>query len=499
MGNLNRIVNINIDVKTPAVSTASFDHLLIVGPAPKIPPANAPYPVGTYSDLEGVTDAGWATTGDNADPVGVAARIAFSQSPQPSKIYIAVQKELEPLIDKMRVQVITADSVGDLLPAEAFNTPPESLPWLQVVFEHQNLTGGELSIAVEKDGVLIYSGNLPHLAADRQAYFQAVLGSAQDGEPVGLNLESGQLNGVYRVTLEAVSGGRKTTLDQTVRFDGTAATVVDSGFSAPDLEHPTATLERALTCTGWYVICPAGVPESQYEEIAQWTEAQVKLFAFTYTGEKCPVGAIYYRSFGYDGKTEDKQAPDDVPTPNRYLHVAAAAKCLAYPSGSETWKFKQLAAVYPSNFTSAKCDALESERLNYYAEYGGRNITMNGQVMAGEWIDVIRFRDWQQNDMQYRLYNLFIMNTKVPFTNNGIVLVENQIIASLKAGQTAGGIAPDEFDADGLRVPGFTVTVPNSMSLSASEKASRILTGCKFSARLAGAIHAITVNGDFTY
>lgn len=362
MGNLKRIVNINIDIKTPAVSAASFDALLIVGPAPKEPPEYAPYPVGSYTDLAGVEDAGWKTTGEDADPVGIAARIAFSQNPQPAKIFIAVQQEERGV----------KEEIGD-------------------------------------------------------------------------------------------------------------------------------TLSRALNTSGWYVICPAGIEESEFPTIAEWTEAQIKLFAFTYTGDTCPVDEIYYRSFGYNGRTEDRQEAQDIPEANFYLHVAAVAKCLAYSAGSETWKFKQLASVYPSNFSSTMSDKLETDHLNYYAEYGGRNITMNGQVRAGEWIDVIRFRDWLQDDMQYRIYNLLIMNTKVPYTNNGIALVENQMIASLKAGVAAGGIAPDEYDSDGNLVPGFTVTVPNSMDLSASEKSSRVLSGCKFSARIAGAIHVVTVNGELTY
>ena len=364
MGNLKRIVNINIDIKTPAISSASFDNLLIVGPAPAVAPDITPYPVGSYTDLEGVTDAGWVTVGETADPVGIAARIAFSQNPQPAKIFIAVQQEVS-------------------------------------------------------EGVL---------------------------EPIG------------------------------------------------------TTLNRALQTSGWYVICPAGIAESEFETIAEWTEAQIKLFAFTWIGNNLPVTAgIYYRTMGWYGKVAETQLPADVPVSNRYMHVAAVAKCLAYSAGSETWKFKQLASVVPSELTSTKSDALEADHMNYFAEYGGRNITMNGQVTAGEWIDVIRFRDWLQDDMQYRIYNLLIMNTKVPYTNPGIALVQNQIIASLKAGQAAGGIAPDEFDSDGNLTPGYTVTVPNSMDLSASQKASRALTGCKFSARLAGAIHAVTVNGELTY
>jgi hypothetical protein len=364
MGNLKRIVNINIDIKTPAISAANFNNLLIIGPAPAVAPDIDPPAVGSYTDLEGVTDAGWVTVGTTADPVGIAARIAFSQNPQPAKIFIAVQQEI---------------SEGEI-------------------------------------------------------------------EPIG------------------------------------------------------ATLDRALQTSGWYVICPAGVAESEFETIAEWTEAQTKLFAFTWTGSDMPVTAgIYYRTMGWYGKVTETQLESDVPASNKYVHVAASAKCLAYPAGSETWKFKQLASVVPSELTSTKSDAIETAHLNYYAEYGGRNITMNGQVTAGEWIDVIRFRDWLQDDMQYRIYNLLIMNDKVPYTNPGIALVENQIIASLKAGQSVGGIAPDEFDADGNLVPGYTVTVPNSMELSASQKASRALTGCKFSARLAGAIHVVTVNGELTY
>lgn len=363
MGNLNRIVNINIDIKTPAVSAASFDNLLIIGPAPATAPEIAPPDVGSYTDLEGVAEAGWVTVGDKADPVGVAARIAFSQNPRPAKIFIAVQ----------RTESGTTEPIGE-------------------------------------------------------------------------------------------------------------------------------TLNRALATSGWYVVCPAGIPESDFETIAEWTEAQTKLFAFTYTGDKCPVTlGIYYRTMGWYGKVKETQAVKDVPQSNLYLHVAAVAKCLAYSAGSETWKFKQLASVVPSNITSTTSDKLENDHLNYFAEYGSRNITMNGQVLAGEWIDVIRFRDWLQDDMQYRIYNLLIMNTKIPYTNQGIALVENQMIASLKAGQAAGGIAPDEFDSDGVLNPGFTVDVPNSMDLSASEKASRALTGCKFSARLAGAIHVVTVNGELTY
>ena len=63
----------------------------------------------------------------------------------------------------------------------------------------------------------------------------------------------------------------------------------------------------------------------------------------------------------------------------------------------------------------------------------------------------------------------------------------------------AGGIAESEFDEDGTEIPGYVTSVPLAASLSASEKASRKLTKCKFKARLAGAIHFAELKGSLTY
>ncbi len=112
--------------------------------------------------------------------------------------------------------------------------------------------------------------------------------------------------------------------------------------------------------------------------------------------------------------------------------------------------------------------ALADANLDYFITVGNKNITMNGKVVAGEWADVIRFRDWLKNDMQVRVVNLFVTRPKVPYTDSGIGLVQNQMLASLKAGQDVGGIAEEEFDEDGNSIPGYTTSVPLAASLSAS-------------------------------
>ena len=74
---------------------------------------------------------------------------------------------------------------------------------------------------------------------------------------------------------------------------------------------------------------------------------------------------------------------------------------------------------------------LEEENLNYYVPCAGRDITRDGKMIGGEWVDIIRFRDWLKNQMQIRIYELFVKHPKIPYTDAGIVLVQNQMEAVL--------------------------------------------------------------------
>jgi hypothetical protein len=74
------------------------------------------------------------------------------------------------------------------------------------------------------------------------------------------------------------------------------------------------------------------------------------------------------------------------------------------------------------------------------------------------------------------------------------------LIQSLVLGRSAGGIAPEEIDPITDRViPSFTTSVPAASSITANQKATRKLTGIKFTARLTGAIHAVEINGTLAY
>lgn len=266
-------------------------------------------------------------------------------------------------------------------------------------------------------------------------------------------------------------------------------------------ESITDVLNKAVEYGGWYGIALESTfsDKETITEVIKWTEANNKMFCFTLTDiEQLPdtAGTVYLRSFGiYAGNAQTQ------PEENKYAGVAWMAKCFGYDPGSETWAFKELASIAPSKLKNSLKTQLSNANITYYTTYAGKNITSanGGKVIGNEWIDTIRFRDWLKNYMQERIFNLFVGNPKVSFVDSGITAIESKMIEALKKGQDVGGISPTEFDDDGNEIPGYTTSVPKSASLTETQKASRKLTGCKFTARLAGAIQAVNISGTVKY
>lgn len=518
--NYDQIATVDIDIVSPIVDDASFDNLLIMGPAPArdpVVPRTTP-DVGVYASLQEVEDAGFVTTGTGADPVGVAARVAFSQSPTPTQVYIAVQRAAVGSVGAAQTIVETNAVLSERVGTK------ENLTGCTISFSEKarrlyvNLTGPAASVKntglvdalteLTAQGYVVSIGDTQITDANSLRalpVFQQVAAMAAGDEDIKIVVaveKEGALGVSYGVTVSYP--------DPNAPAVAAAETDTDEPIDNPDkaLEAPADTIARALATSGWYVLCTAGIAPRYYEEIAAYIETQEKMFCYTEmdffgggeNGGNAPsVGNVYYRTCGIYGRETTDQADEDVPEANLYMNVAWVAKWLNYESGSETSAFKTLAGVYPSRLTSTEMKALKESSLNYFITVGNKNISMNGMVVAGEWADIIRFRDWQKNDMQVRVVNLFITRPKVPYTDSGIALVQNQMIASLKAGQDVGGIAEDEFDENGETIPGYVTSVPLAASLSASEKASRILRKCKFKARLAGAIHFAELTGSLTY
>lgn len=238
---------------------------------------------------------------------------------------------------------------------------------------------------------------------------------------------------------------------------------------------------------------------SSVSEASAWAAANEKLYFVEYTDiDEPPViaEASKYRTVVvFSGKADAEELPDE----NKYLALAWAAKCVNYQPGSETWALKEINLCTPSLLTNAEKNDLNEKNINSFRRYAGTNVTIGGTVYAGEWIDVIRFRDWLKAEVQKNVFNVLRTNRKIPFTDAGIGLIEGAIEKALRDGQNIGGIAPASYDADGNETPGYIVSLPKASELTEAERATRKLKNCRYSARLAGAIHVVEIEGYLTF
>ena len=264
-------------------------------------------------------------------------------------------------------------------------------------------------------------------------------------------------------------------------------------------ETITEVLNRAKAETVFYgVHISSFTEETDVQEAISWAEANEKLFCFEYTNiDKFPVkNTSFYRSFAiFSGLPDGYAESDTQPSENAFAALGWMAKCFGYEPGSETWAYKELAGIVPSALSKDNKNKLVEKNVSAFLRYAGSNITTGGKTLAGEWIDVIRFRDWLKNELQVSVFNILKVNRKVPYTDSGISLIEGAMETVLKKAQDIGGVSRTEYSADGAEIPGFTVSVPKASGLDEATRKSRKLTSCEWTARLAGANHIVEISG----
>lgn len=169
-----------------------------------------------------------------------------------------------------------------------------------------------------------------------------------------------------------------------------------------------------------------------------------------------------------------------------YPEAAWAGRVLPLDPGSETWKFKNLAGIEASDLSTTQENVIFANKGNTYETFAGVSITREGTVASGEYIDVIRFVDWLEARMQEDIYQALINVPKIPYTDNGVAIIESLIRKRLLIGIRVGGLAED---------PEFTISVPKVADVTNVDKAARLLPDVEFEATLAGAIHKTQIRG----
>lgn len=448
MANLDRIVMCNISLNTTGITQEGFSTLLIVGPH-----AHSLARVESYTAASEMIDAGFSAD----DPLYLACADAFSQTPRPRQVKVGRQ-----LVDSVLVSVkkVTATGVYTItVSTKDTDGNVQSTP-----YSYTNNGGTAADIATGLQNVIANDAS------------SAVTATVADGV----------------VTLTGNSGDS---------FMVQVSSMLSMANGTVTEDVPTMMAAIVAYDNDWYGWAFTSRVQADILAAAAWTESVRKIFgtstaeAGSYnpdvtsdTGYKL-YNDNYYRTFWF---YHEKAATD-------FPECAVFARCFAVLPGGETWALKKLAGVTTDGLTETQYNAITRKNGNTFERFRNISLTQNGKVAAGEWIDVIRFRDWLQEEITVNVVNLLINRDKVPYTDDGIAMIEARIRQALELGQRRGGIAPTEYDEDGNENLGFTIEVPLSSQISANQKASRVLTDVKFTARLAGAIHVVEIYGSLTY
>jgi hypothetical protein len=250
----------------------------------------------------------------------------------------------------------------------------------------------------------------------------------------------------------------------------------------------------------WYAFTEVSHNDADLIGAAAWAESNTKLFLtalsdvdITNTSGAEPATALQTSNFF---RTAWWYNID----PDQFPEVACMSRAFTILPGGETWADMRLSAVTAPPLSETAYINITAKNGNTFEQFRNVAITQNGITAGGEWIDVIRFRDWLCEEIRTNTFNAFI-DTRIPYTDAGIAIVRQGLIQALTLGVSRGGIAPPVPPSDfkGSVVPSFTTSVPRALDVSQSDRAARILRDVRFTARLAGAIHAVTVSGSLTY
>lgn len=178
------------------------------------------------------------------------------------------------------------------------------------------------------------------------------------------------------------------------------------------------------------------------------------------------------RTFGVWSATAATQFPE----------VAWAGSQLAVTPGSNDWDFKRAVGVTRSILSATQIVNLRSKSWNFFRRKAGFDIFQDGNMFDGKPIDIQISKDWLKARLQEGIYFRIINSLKIPMTDPGLLIVENEIRAVLSLAES-----------NGMIDRGWTVQTPTVSSIPATLRAQRAAGVFVINARLQGAVRSVSI------
>jgi hypothetical protein len=426
------IVRVTINRESSAVSRAGFGTALLVSVHTRFAERLRIYSGG---DILGdmVTD-GFETT----DVAYLQAAKALAQSPRPSAV--AIGRAVTPTARVVDFLIVAANAFTYRI----------------------TINGVDSTFLSDSDATQaeIQAGLVAAVNASTQAAY--VTATPQAGDTV-------------RVTADIA--GNQFTHAQSANLTPTVSTAGNGPVEDMDAIE-------AENAEDWYGFAFDTRADEAIFDLATWTEARSRIFSAQTENPDDLAGtggilerlqlAAFRRTFTWwhDPATED------------YLDVAILARGLTADldvvGGQITWANKELAGITPDVLTGGERTAIHGFNGNTYERRGGKNITRNGVMAQGEFIDVMTTIDWGDARLTEDIFAALTGTpTKIPFTQPGIDVIE---AVTRKRSQI--GVENGHFSR-------YEISIPTIEEVDDSDLEARLLRNVRARWFIAGAIHTV--------
>lgn len=240
--------------------------------------------------------------------------------------------------------------------------------------------------------------------------------------------------------------------------------------------------------TDWYGFGLDSQSEAQIEAAALWAEANKRILG-------CDNGdAGIISSSTTDVASDLKAANYDYTyvmyngqNTIQYSGLALMANRFTSTPGGDTWAFKTLNTCQADQLTPSQESNARGKNAIVYETIAGLDLTQDGKMSGGEYIDTIRFIDWLSSEIQIRVLQALASNPKIPYTEAGAAVVKGIILGTLHDGIKAGGLSNDPADLPAVEIPAIADIDPTT-------RGTRHLPDITATARLAGAIQSVGIS-----
>lgn len=484
MAKISDIVNVVITRETRVPTVAGFGRGAIIAEflaTKTVNPLLGGDRYQLYSSLEEMVDDGWTTS----DHVYHAAADYFAQSPNPGSLMVGRKDVAETWVEALTdINEAFSDWYGFTIVATAVATIKEVAAWTETLTSPK-LFGYDTADEDIIDGPQeATSGYMTTGVIGNLVDFQAVA----DGE--------------FRFTVDGVAVD-VTGLDfSAITKKDEIADVLnaDAGFAAVAVATYDSVAQR-ITMTSLTTGATSTVTVLSAVPAGVGTDISGATYLNGLTGTGVAVAgqdastdiATYLKALSYDRTILNyhdaaQDAAGIAVADVNWQWMAMMGEAFPYDPGSQTWAFKELTGISPVELSSGQENNALSKNVNVYQTIAEENVVLDGKVIGGEYIDIIRGTDWLISELQVAVFTQLLNNRKIPYTDGGIALVENAVRGVLGDAANVGLLDPTDTE----------VTVPRVSETSTTDRANRILRDVEFSGRYQGAIHKVYIEGKIS-